>query len=82
MTIFDWYRRLLTIAVCTYVIVRTISFVWRWQASGKLAGRTESALRRYMLVNVLRTRLRRFWFDFLQIGGLLAVLLYLVRLHR
>lgn len=82
LSLFDLYRRLLAIVIGTYAMVRTISFVWRWQAFGRSGSRTEAILRRYVFTVLLGVRVRRFWFEFLQIGGLIAVLAYLLHLHR
>lgn len=79
---FDLYRRLLVTAIATYATVRTVSFVWRWQAFGRSGSRAEVVLQRYALTVLMGVRVRRFWFEFLQIGGLIALLWYLLLLHR
>lgn len=82
LSIFDVYRRLLVIVVGTYVLVRTASYIWRWQAYGASGNRTEMFLRRYVVTLLLRTRVHRFWLEFLQIAALIAVLGYLLHMHR
>ena len=82
LTIFEVYRRLLVTVVGTYVVVRTVSFIWRWQTYGASANRTEVLMQRYVITLLLRTRAHRFWFEFVQIAALVAVFGYLVYLHR
>lgn len=79
--IFDVYRMTLAIVFGCYAVVRTAHFVWHWQADTQRAGRHEALLRRFLLTSLLRTRLRRFWFDVVQIVVLLAVFAYLVGLQ-
>ena len=79
--VFDLYRRTLAIVFGTYAVIRLINAVWRWQLATQRAGRSEAMLRRYVLVSLLRVRLRRFWFDVVQIGVLTAMLTYLLWLH-
>ena len=79
--IFDVYRMTLAIVFGCYAVVRTAHFVWHWQADTQRAGRHEALFRRYLLTSLLRTRLRRFWFDVVQIAVLLAVFAYLVALQ-
>lgn len=82
ISIFDLYTHALLIVVGCYVAVRFASFVWRWQIGGREADRSEAMLRHYVVTLLFRIRLRRFWFDFLQIGVLLAGLAYIIMLHR
>ena len=82
ISIFGLYRHVLLIVVGCYVAVRFASFVWRWQIHGREADRSEAMLRRYVVTLLFRVRLRWFWFDFLQIGVLLAGLAYTMMLHR
>lgn len=79
--IFDVYRMTLAIVFGCYAIVRTAHFVWHWQADTQRAGRHEALLRRFLLTSLMRARLRRFWFDLVQIAVLLAVFAYLVGLQ-
>jgi len=79
--IFNVYRMTLAIVFGSYAVVRTAHFLWHWQSDTRRAGRHEALLRRFLLTSLLRTRLRRFWFDWVQISVLLAVFVYLVSLQ-
>lgn len=82
MTLFDVFRRLLFFGVGSYALFRAIAFIWRWNVAGRGADRTESMLRRYAVSVLVRTRVRRFWWDFVQIAGLAMVLAFLLQRHR
>jgi hypothetical protein len=69
--IFDLYRRLLGIVLAVYGLVNLVNFVLKWHADTLRAGRSEAVFR----------RLRRFWFDFVQIGLLVAILACVLWLH-
>jgi hypothetical protein len=79
--LFGLYRQLLVIVVGTYTVVRMVNFVWHWQLATRSAGRAEAIARRYLVVQVLRLRIRRFVLDLLEVGVLLVVLGYLLWLH-
>lgn len=79
--VFDLYRQSLTLVVGVYVVFRTANFVIQWQAAIASARKPEAILRRYLAVQFLRVRVRRFAFDLLQVAVLVAVLGYLVWLH-
>ena len=79
--LFDLYRQLLVIVVGTYTVVRTVNFVLRWQLATRSAGRAEAIARRYLALQLLRVRIRRFAPDLLEVGVLLVVLGYLLWLH-
>ena len=79
--LFDLYRDLLALVVGTYVVVRTLNFIWRWQLATGSAPRLEGLLRRYLVVSVLRLRVRRFVFELGQVFLLIGVLSYLAWLH-
>jgi hypothetical protein len=81
-TLFELYRRLLATLVGTYCVVRTVYAVWRWRNFGGEGDSREAMLQRYLLTLVLRSRLRRFWFNLYQVLGLVAVLVYLLYLHH
>ena len=81
-SLFDLYRQALAVVVSTYVFVRLASFIVHWHAAMRSAPSGEVMLRRWALTVLLRIRLRRFLLEFAQIGVLLAVLLYLIYLHR
>ena len=79
--IFNLYRQLLAIIVTTYAVVRAVNFVWRWQLAGGSARRWEATARRYLVVQFLQVRLRRFAIDLLQIAVLGAVFAWVIWLH-
>jgi hypothetical protein len=79
--LFELYRFLLASLVCVYVTVRLVAFIWQWQGFGR-GGQVGSALlRQYLIVLLLRIRLRRFVYELMVIGGLAAVLVLLLRMH-
>jgi hypothetical protein len=81
MEIFDLYRRLLGIVLGVYTLVNFVNFVFKWQAATLQAGRSEAVFRRYLVTALLQVRLRRFWFDFVQIGLLVAILVCVLWFH-
>ena len=85
--IFDLYRQMLTILVGSYVLVRTFNFV-AWVVAytgvsgpGSTWRHAEDVLRKYVIVQLLRLKPSRFTLELVQIGGLTAVLLYLLWVH-
>lgn len=81
-SLFDVYRWLLTLTVCTYVVIRCVTAAWQWYAAGAGAARGEAVLRTYLVTVLLRVRARRFWFELFQIGVLCGVLVLVLYLHR
>ena len=81
-SLFDFYRWLLTLTVCTYAVLRCVAAAWRWYVAGVSAKRSEALLRGYIVTVLLRVRARRFWFEFVQVGVLSTVLAYLLSLHK
>ncbi|MFQ5491239.1 MAG: hypothetical protein ACE5GE_10995 [Phycisphaerae bacterium] len=79
--IFDLYRRLLALVVGVYIVVRLVNAFGNLQTAARSATRTQGLLLRYMLVQVLRTRIRRFTPDLLQIALLGGLLVYLLWRH-
>lgn len=76
--LFDVYRKTLAIVFGSYAIVKTGHLLWNWQVGSRRAGRHEAVFRRYLVTSLLRTRLRRFWFELLQITVLAMIFTYLV----
>ncbi|UCG17484.1 MAG: hypothetical protein JSV19_05525 [Phycisphaerales bacterium] len=76
--LFDVYRKTLAIVFGSYAIVKTGHLLWNWQVSSRRAGRHEVVFRRYLVTSLLRIRLRRFWFELLQIAVLATIFAYLV----
>lgn len=80
-SLFHLYRYLLTVVACTYVVVRAGGFIWRWQIATDDAERPEALVRRYLVALLLRSRVRRFWIELVQIAILVVVLVLVIRLH-
>ena len=76
--LFDVYRQTLAIVFGSYAIVKAGHLLWNWQIGSRRAGRHEAVLRRYLVTSLLRIRLRRFWFELLQIAVLAVIFAYLV----
>ena len=81
-SLFDFYRWLLTLTVCTYTGLRLVTAGWRWYVAGVGARRNEALLRSYIATTLMRIRARRFWFEFVQICVLSGVLGYVLLLHN
>jgi hypothetical protein len=79
--LFAFYRFILTVFVASYAVVRLGCLMWRWQSFGADDPRGMGLIRRYLIVQFLRTRLRRFLPDLAAIGVLLLVLLLLIGAH-
>ncbi len=80
-SLFELYRYLLGVVVCTYVVVRAVSFIWRWQIDSGEADRPEALIRRYLVTVLLRTRVRRYWFELAQIVTLAGILVAVIQQH-
>ena len=80
--LFAFYRLLLGILVVVYGTVRLITFIWRWGGPGSDARFGVPLLKRYLATLLLRTRIRWFLRECFVIGGLSAVVLLLLWLHR
>ncbi len=61
--------------------MRVISFVWYLSVATGGPGRGEVLLRRYVVALLMRSRFRRFGFEFVQVGVLAVLLAYVVSLH-
>lgn len=81
-SLFHLYRNALTLVVCTYVVFRGVSWVWRWQIAADAAERREALFRRYLVTLLMRSRVRRFWLELAQVGVLVCILAYLIHRHR
>lgn len=79
--IFGVYRTTLAIVFGTYAVVKTVHFVLGWQAATSRASRPEAVLRRWLVVSLLKIRLRRLWWELIKTGLLAAVFFYLVWLQ-
>jgi len=79
--LFEFYRFMLTVLVTVYGVVRLAVFIWQWQGAAGQARVGSAFLYRYLIVLLLRARLRRFAYEFTTIGGLAAILVLLIHLH-
>jgi hypothetical protein len=79
--LFVFFRFLLATLVCVYGTIRLVVFVWHWQGLGQGGLVGSPLLWRYLTALVLRARLRSFVYELTVIGGLVAVLILLLRLH-
>jgi hypothetical protein len=80
-SLFDLYRHVLVLLVIGYTTVRLSQFVWTALDVYRHAGAREQLVHRYLVVNLLRVRARRFRRDLIETGLLLVVFLTLVVLH-
>lgn len=79
--LFDFYRKTLLLFGMNYAALRTVHAIWCWQTWGTGASKWEAMGRRYLEVQLLRIRVRRFARDLLEIAGLCGVLLVLISQH-
>ncbi len=79
--LFEFHRFLLSTAVCTYGIARFIQFIWRWQGLDRHSSDGSAIALRYLVVLLLRLKVRRFAFDFFQIAGLITIFVLLILSH-
>ena len=79
--LFHFYRFLLAVLVTSYALVRLALFLARWRDLGVDDPRGVGMLKRYLLSQLIRVRLRRFAREGLVIGLLLALLITLITLH-
>ena len=82
MDFFYLFRRLLVVVCTVYAAVRLGQTAIRWHGVLWSGGRKTTVLRHYMMVQLLRVRLRRFTVDLLQIAALAGALAALIYLHR
>ncbi len=80
--LFEQWRILLTVVCTVYAVVVTGRSLWSWAVYLSGRDRRTSLLRSYIVVQLLRLRLRRFAGELLQIGFWLAMLLLVLYGHR
>lgn len=78
---FEFFRFLLTVTASTYTLIRLILFIWHFRAAVDPTQTGATVLYHYLVVLVLRARLRRFLFDLLQVSVLAIALVLLIRGH-
>ncbi len=79
--LFFVFRRFLVLFVSIYTALHLIRTLWRWFKFLTFPSRSRKLMRHYLIVQLLRTRLRRFAGDGLQIAALLAIMVGIVYLH-
>lgn len=79
--LFDFWRWFLAIACTIYTFIVTARWAWEWLKYLAADDRQTLLIRHYLVVQLLRVRLRRFWGELLQIGALCAALALLVMVH-
>jgi hypothetical protein len=82
LDLFALYRWLLAIVVSVYTVIRLAQTVNNWVGYLWSAHPRSGTMRRYLTVQLLRIRLRRFTLDLLEIAALTAVLTVLLWLHH
>ena len=80
--LFYLFRYLLCVFCTIYAIVRTGQTLLRWQRWLWADGQSQALVRRYLMAQLVRVRLRRFGFDVLQIVVLLAIFWQVILLHE
>lgn len=79
--LFQLWRLFLCTTCAVYAAVVSGRSLWRMSVYLSGSGRTVSLIRSYVIVQLLRLRLHRFIWEFLQIGFWLAILLVLLSWH-
>jgi len=78
---FHFYRLVLTLIVAIYCVIQTVVSTLYWVGWGSEDVREIGVVRRYAVVLLLRTRIRRFFVDGLSIAGLIVLLWLLIEQH-
>ena len=79
--LFHLFRRMLALVCCLYAMLHLIRAALRWMGADTLSGPHAVRLQRYVVTQLLRTKLRRFGWDVMQIALLSSLLFYVVSLH-
>ena len=78
---FFLWRWMLAVAGGVYTAVRLIQSVSGWLAGLEAADRMSRIKQHYIILHLLRIRLRDFWWELCQIGLLAILLILVVRMH-
>ena len=78
---FEFWRFILTVACFIYAIVVTIQSLWGWALYLSGPERTTTLMRQYVIVHLLRLRLRPFAAELIQITAWTAILIWIIRIH-
>ena len=79
--LFVMFRWMVATVCAIYAAVCIIQSLWRW-LNYIASSRHTVILGRYTAVLLLRTKIQRFWGDICQIVFLLAMLSYVIYIHR
>ena len=79
--LFEFWRLALTTTCCIYAAVMMARSLWRIAAYLSADDRTASVMRSYVVVQVMRLRLRRFTGEFVRIGLCLVILAAVLYAH-
>ena len=79
--LFHLYRFMLSLVVAVYCGLRALQSLWHWVGLGRDGSPQMAILRRYVILLLLRLKLRHFLSEFSVIVGLSAVLILLLSLH-
>jgi uncharacterized membrane protein len=79
--LFQVWRLLLTTICAIYAAVVAARSLWRWGVLLSGPGRTTSMMRSYMVVQLLRLRIRRFAWEFTRIGLCILILVVVLYWH-
>jgi len=80
--LFYLFRYLLCLVCGVYALTRICQGMWRWRRWLWADHGTAGMLRSYLLLQLVRTRLRRHSLDILQVVILIVVFWQLILLHR
>lgn len=79
--VFYLWRWLLAVSGGVYLVVKTIDSLNRFMDWLEARDRLSRIRRRYVMIHLLRLRLRDFWGELLQIVVLLGLLILIIRGH-
>ena len=79
--LFELWRLVLGTICTIYATVVMVRSLWRWCVYLSGSDRTISMMRSYMIVQLLRLRLHRFTWEFVQISLLLLILVMVLSWH-
>jgi len=79
---FLFFRFLLVLFGTFYTLLRGAESLIRLVNLLYRPGRRYEVLRHYVVVQLLRVRFRRFGWDYLHIAGLIAIMVFVIWLHR
>ena len=79
--LFLLWRRMLAVVAGVYTATKAIQFINRSLGELESTDRISRIKQRYLMVHLLRIRLRDFWWELCQIALLAVVLILVVRMH-